>query len=618
VTWPRPGGTELLLTAVAVGWAAVTLAPDWAAAGVTAAVYAATLPFVRQRPPVAVAGVVAGELAAEALGVSPESPAGLVAFVAALFALGRWSAPAWLVLPAVALPVVAWVRDDLGLPTLLFTLLLVLVTWGVGAIVRRRDHGAAAARDEADALTRTDPVARADRLVAEERARLAGETLGVVRAAVDGMLADAERAAHRPDPAACAAVQASGRRAVGELRRLLGLLRSEAGQATAPPARPPLLRRAAWPLDVAAAIAAAAVVLAEYVAYGTVRPVSLVLTLAACAGLALLRTRPELACLVAAVPAALALVLDVPLIHGFESVALAVLLGWAAAVDGRRITLAALTGWVLVTLVEVRVFEPGNEGMLLALVLVGAGPGWLWRTRWAEEATARATAERLRTQQSAVAEAAVRAERLRLARELHDVASSAIGVMVLQAGAAELQCGRDPAAARAALDAVRTAGLQAQAELAVLFGLLDAGAVGAAGLAGPVAVDDLPAAVGALVGRMRAGGLDVTLATDGDLRDLSPAATAYRVVQEALTNAAKHARGSTVAVRLARTGDELRVTVADDGTPTDPGDGGFGLVGLAERVRAEGGEVTAGPRPEGGFAVSARLPVRNTVSGTPA
>jgi signal transduction histidine kinase len=212
----------------------------------------------------------------------------------------------------------------------------------------------------------------------------------------------------------------------------------------------------------------------------------------------------------------------------------------------------------------------------------------------------------------------VRAERLRLARELHDVASHAIGVMVLQAGAAEVQCAADPAAAAAALDLVRTAGVQAQAELAVLFGLLDAGAVGNPGLATTSRAPDLVERVGTLVGRMQAGGLAVTLENDGDLTgDLVPAGTAYRVVQEALTNAVRHAPGSRVVVRLAREDDALRVEVTDDGPPSEAGEGGFGLVGLAERVRGEGGQVAAGPRPDGGFTVSALLPFRRQQTGAP-
>jgi signal transduction histidine kinase len=245
-------------------------------------------------------------------------------------------------------------------------------------------------------------------------------------------------------------------------------------------------------------------------------------------------------------------------------------------------------------------------------VAAGAATGQLWRNRQREERTSLDAAAGLRAHHAAVADRAVRDERLRLARELH-VASHAIGVMVLQAGAADAQRTRDPDAARAALDAVRTSGAQALAELAVLFGLLDAGAIGAPRLAATAPASDLAGAVCALVDRVRTAGIDVALVTRGDLtEDLVPAGTAYRVVQEAITNAARHAPGSRVQVQLIRDGPSLLIDVRDDGPGPHQLTGGFGLAGLAERVQAEGGQVAAGPRPRGGFAVSARLPL-----GTP-
>lgn len=109
---------------------------------------------------------------------------------------------------------------------------------------------------------------------------------------------------------------------------------------------------------------------------------------------------------------------------------------------------------------------------------------------------------------------------------------------------------------------------------------------------------------------MRAAGLDVSLEIRGDLTvEAIPEGTVYRVVQEALTNAVRHAPGSRVLVRLLRDGDGLSIEVIDDGPLTEPADGGFGLIGLAERVRGKGGQVVAGPGPDGGFTVAARLPL---------
>lgn len=613
MTWPRPGRTELLITALAVLWAGALLVPDRTALAVTAVLYGSTLPFFRVVPPLAVAGLLTGELALWALGVSGEQPVSLPTFLVSLFGLGRWARPWWLVLPGAGLPAVAFVRDDFNVASLVFVAVLVCATWTVGRLVTRRDASAAAAHRDAAELARTDPADRARRLVAKERARLAGDALGVVRSAVDGMLRNVDRAARDADPGACVAVQNAGRRAVGELRRLLGLLRAEEDAAVPGPPHndgppPPRIRR--W--DLALTALAIGIVAFEYATVGADRPrATFVLTAAACIGLAVLRLDAALACAVSAAPVLVALLVDQPLFHGIELVLVAVLLAWTAAADGRPRAVVAFGGWALLSLVEIRLHEPGNEAILVAFVLVGAVPGYLWRRRGIDETSARARADRLRAVQSDVAERAVRAERLRVARELHDVTSSAIGVMVLQAGAAEVHFRRgDGTAARAALDAVRTAGFQAQAELAVLFGLLDAGAVGAAGLAGPAPVDDLPAAVGALVERMRSGGMAVGLEIDAGLGAVAPVAgTVYRVVQESLTNAAKHAPGSRVLVRLARAGDDLCVEVTDDGPVTEPSDGGFGLVGLAERVRSDGGQVTAGPGRDGGFTVTARLPV---------
>jgi signal transduction histidine kinase len=211
------------------------------------------------------------------------------------------------------------------------------------------------------------------------------------------------------------------------------------------------------------------------------------------------------------------------------------------------------------------------------------------------------------------AAAAIRSERLRLARELHDVASHAVGVMVLQAGAAAALADRSPGQSREALATVRSAGADAQVELDLLFGLLDAGAVGAAGLAANPDAGRLDDALHALAARIEAAGLRVSLHLAERLPDDPQlAATIYRVVQEALTNATRYAPGATVQVTVADEAGMLEVTVRDDGPghePTIPSAGGFGLVGLAERVRALGGSVTAGPAADRGFVVTARLPL---------
>lgn len=610
----------MLLALTTSGSAAAFLVPDVGGMAVAVPLYALACLLCRRGPIVAGTLVVAAEIGQELVGVSGENPAGLLPAGVTTFCLGRYRGDVPAALPVVALALAMAARDGFAVPTLLFVTVLLGAVWTAGLLVRRRAQRSVAAVAEAAALGAADPAAESDRLVAEERARLAGDILGVVRSAVGTMQAEAARAGRPPDPERCAAVQEHGRRAVAELRRLLGLLRSEQ-PATAGPAPAPRAsgRRVVWPVDALIAGGTAAVVVGEWLTVGAERPwPAAALTLALSASLALLRTSPAGAALLASVPVALALAFDEPLFHGLESVVVAVLLGWAVGADGRRLSWAALAGWVLLVLAEVRLDEPGNEAIVLACVAVGAVPGHLWSAHRSEERSARLAAEQLRARQAELAEQAVRAERLRLARELHDVASHAIGVMVLQAGAAEVQCATHPEAAAAALDVVRTAGVQAQAELAVLFGLLDAGAVGTAGLATTAAAPDLVEAVRTLVDRMRAGGLAVAVDIDAGLPDDGlPAGAAYRVVQEALTNAARHAPGSRVAVRLTRDGADLRIEIVDDGPPVEPAGGGFGLVGLAERVRGEGGQVAAGPGADGGFTVSARLPLRSQQTGSP-
>jgi len=199
-------------------------------------------------------------------------------------------------------------------------------------------------------------------------------------------------------------------------------------------------------------------------------------------------------------------------------------------------------------------------------------------------------------------------ERQRIARELHDVVAHSVSVMVVQAGAARTLVGRDSERAATALLAVEASGRQALGELRHLLGLLtDADAEPT--LAPQPGLDQL----GPLIERVNQSGLSVDLGIDGMRRPLSPGLdlTAYRIVQEALTNALKYARGARTQVHVDFGEKELRVEVVDGGgTSLDGVSGaGRGLLGMRERVAIYDGELEAGPRPEGGFAVRARLPL---------
>ncbi len=200
--------------------------------------------------------------------------------------------------------------------------------------------------------------------------------------------------------------------------------------------------------------------------------------------------------------------------------------------------------------------------------------------------------------------AAVVDERTRIARELHDVVAHAVSVMVVQAGAAEQVVDDDPEHVRAALSAIRTTGAGALAEMRRVLALLRDD--GDRPLTPQPGLDGL----GDLVSDARSGGLRADLLVDGDPRPL-PAGldlATYRIVQEALTNVRRHARASSVRVRLTYAADALRIEVSDDGVgPADPR-AGHGLIGMRERASLYGGTLET----EGsgaGFTVRAVLPV---------
>ncbi len=203
----------------------------------------------------------------------------------------------------------------------------------------------------------------------------------------------------------------------------------------------------------------------------------------------------------------------------------------------------------------------------------------------------------------------MRAERLRVARELHDVTSHAVGVMVLQAAAAQSLASRSPEGARGALAAVRSAAGQATAELAVLHGVLDPEKSQQPAV-GPGPQTRLRDALEKLAAGIDATGSPVSLRLDALPDHPDAAAVVYRVVQESLTNAARHAPGAPVHVTSVRSvrGIELDITNPAGRFRGTPRGGGFGLVGLTERVRALGGELSAGTQPGGGFKLAASIP----------
>jgi signal transduction histidine kinase len=208
--------------------------------------------------------------------------------------------------------------------------------------------------------------------------------------------------------------------------------------------------------------------------------------------------------------------------------------------------------------------------------------------------------------------AAVVAERTRIARELHDVVGHSIGVMMAQTGAARFLVDHEPERAREALLAVEDAGRQALTEMRHMLEILRAD--DAAEALGPQpGLRDLDR----LVASSRASGLEVTLRVDGEPGPLPVGLelAAYRIVQEALTNARKHGGETRASVVVRRTRGALEVTVESDGSSAAPANGsaadGHGVIGMRERVALYHGELDAGPLPDGRYAVRARLPLED-------
>ncbi|MFI9248802.1 sensor histidine kinase [Streptomyces sp. NPDC053069] len=216
------------------------------------------------------------------------------------------------------------------------------------------------------------------------------------------------------------------------------------------------------------------------------------------------------------------------------------------------------------------------------------------REQWARERADRAQAARRRADE----------ERLRIARELHDVLAHSISVINVQAGMGLALLDSDPEQARAALATIKAASKEALGEVRQVLDTLRAS--GDAPRAPAPGLDRLPE----LVEQAAAAGLAVDI--EGPLPRLPPGAdlAAFRIVQEALTNVVRHSGSRHARVRFADDGDALRLCIDDDGPATgaDAGGSGNGLAGMRERAAALGGTIEAGPRPDGGFRVLAVLP----------
>ena len=309
----------------------------------------------------------------------------------------------------------------------------------------------------------------------------------------------------------------------------------------------------------------------------------------------------------------LSVVLHVSLYDFLGSVVAGVLVVASVAVHYRFWPAVAGLATAYVTLLLTALRDPG--GWLWGAFIIGAAfaAGRLVRSRALLIADLRATTEELERSRDQQARTAVIEERTRIAREMHDVVAHAVSVMVVQAGAAQRMVEVDPERAAAAMEAVQVTGSTALVELRRMLGVLRL-EPGQAELGPQPGLADLDT----LVGTLERAGVTVSVDRRGRAGRLDPGVelTAYRILQEAVTNVVKHARASSVRIALDDDGDELDLQVRDDGVGASSGGGGaggsgggHGLLGMAERVAAYGGRLDTGPSPAGGFVVRARLPL---------
>ncbi|MFD5482452.1 sensor histidine kinase [Streptomyces hawaiiensis] len=278
----------------------------------------------------------------------------------------------------------------------------------------------------------------------------------------------------------------------------------------------------------------------------------------------------------------------------------------------------------LVVVYTVAALSPARKRAVTGLVLLAAVPVGVWlNTRSARELTfsvfvfaaayvfGRLTDARQRANRVEAERAAAR-ERARIAREMHDILSHAVSLMIVQAEAGPVAVRAAPERAEAAFDAISATGRDAMAQLRHMLGVLRDGDDDTAGA--PREPQPGLAALPGLLDRVRGSGLAVVYRTTGDAGPVADevGVTVFRVVQEALTNVVKHADARTATVRLRHENDQLEVLVSDDGRGAHavPRRGGHGLVGIRERAAAHGGSAAAGPGADGrGFEVRVRIPL---------
>ena len=373
--------------------------------------------------------------------------------------------------------------------------------------------------------------------------------------------------------------------------------------------------------------------------------ISAVLIVATTVPLVIRRRHPEIVAVVVGVAFMLTQLLQVPeVLVSNIGLFIAIYSVGAWSMRRRRATIVraaivtAMFLWLSLALVaqssnpEMLARLPEGAGAFFALGLIQIlinllyfGGAWYFGDRSWHAARSRSTLEartiELAAERERTAAQSIALERVRIARELHDVVAHHVSVMGIQAGAARRVLARDPLAATSALSSIETSARAAVDELHGLLSTLRAD--DQVDQVDERTTDAAPSTVGIeqiahLVEDLQSAGIDVRYSIVGERRSVPPttSATAYRVAQEATTNAVKHAgAGAAVDLRIRFLDDAVEVEATDDGlrapASRDVDHGGLGLVGMRERVSAVGGTLELGPRARGGFLVRASLPTPN-------
>jgi signal transduction histidine kinase len=342
--------------------------------------------------------------------------------------------------------------------------------------------------------------------------------------------------------------------------------------------------------DAVVAAVLAAISIAQVLAF-PIAPRALGVAIALCSTvpIAFRRRHPVAAAVVGVLPWGIPTE-DGYLVVGYVAVIL-LFYSLAAEVEDLRIVVGGATFVLALSVTTLIQLEEGIAEYLSSLLAVTApiAVGRLMRR------------ERERTHRIAVAE-----ERARIARELHDVVAHGVSVIAVQADAAEAALEHDPQRAAQPLRTIRGSAHDALDEMRRMLGVLREGDEGFEHGPQP-GLAQLPE----LLEHARAGGVPIELEVEGEPRPLAPSLdlTAYRIVQEALTNVRKHAPGAPTTVRLGWSPGALELTIRDAGPGPNGHAGGHGLVGMQERVRIHGGRLHTGAPAGGGFEVIVQLPL---------